>query len=83
MSAAAGIFLKQFMSFLLRCLTQPTNANAKATWSVATPMLKVCTLDHPAPPVPKASPAPAAAEIGGFGLLWRAFLSWLRARGNP
>src|SRR4051812_40644313 len=33
------------------------------------------------PPATAPSPAPArAAEIGGFGLLWRAFLSWLRGK---
>ena len=26
------------------------------------------------------APAPPAAEIGGFGLLWRAFLSWVRGK---
>jgi carbon monoxide dehydrogenase subunit G len=30
------------------------------------------------PPATAPSPPPAAAEISGFGLLWRAFLSWLR-----
>lgn len=34
----------------------------------------------PAPPSPPTTPA-AAAEIGGAGLLWRAFLSWLRGLG--
>jgi hypothetical protein len=29
------------------------------------------------PPPPPPPPPPAAAELGGFGLLWRAFLSWL------
>jgi carbon monoxide dehydrogenase subunit G len=33
-----------------------------------------------AAPPPEAAPSPApAAELGGFGLLWRAFLSWLRS----
>jgi uncharacterized protein len=31
------------------------------------------------PPPPPPSPPPAAKELGGFGLLWRAFLSWLRS----
>ena len=30
----------------------------------------------PSPPPPR----PAAAELSGFGLLWRAFLSWLRGK---
>lgn len=36
-----------------------------------------------APSSPQPAPAPAAAPvaaIGGFGLLWRAFLSWLRGK---
>src|SRR5436190_10161488 len=32
------------------------------------------------PPATAPSPPPAAAEISGFGLLWRAFLSWLRGK---
>ena len=31
-------------------------------------------------PSPATAPTPAAAEISGFGLLWRAFLSWLRGK---
>jgi len=34
----------------------------------------------PPPPAAAPSPPPAAAEISGFGLLWRAFLSWLRGK---
>jgi carbon monoxide dehydrogenase subunit G len=34
----------------------------------------------PSPPVKEASAPPPAAEISGFGLLWRAFLSWLRGK---
>ena len=33
-----------------------------------------------AAPSPAAAPRPAAAELSGFGLLWRAFLSWLRGK---
>lgn len=33
----------------------------------------------PIPPPPPPSPPRAAQELGGFGLLWRAFLSWLRS----
>lgn len=32
------------------------------------------------PPVAAPSPVPAAAELSALGLLWRAFLSWLRSR---
>ncbi len=37
---------------------------------------------EPAPSQPSAPPPapPPAAMIGGFGLLWRAFLSWLRGK---
>ena len=38
---------------------------------------------HPlaaAAPAAAPSPPPAAAEISGFSLLWRAFLSWLRGK---
>ncbi|HSI02328.1 MAG TPA: SRPBCC family protein [Reyranella sp.] len=56
---------------------------------------KVVEQDPPIPPVgaaplaappsatapsPPTAPTPAAAEISGFGLLWRAFLSWLRGK---
>jgi carbon monoxide dehydrogenase subunit G len=39
------------------------------------------TADAAAPisPPPPPSPPRAAQELGGFGLLWRAFLSWLRS----
>jgi carbon monoxide dehydrogenase subunit G len=33
-------------------------------------------------PSPPKMPTPAAAELSGFGLLWRAFLSWLRSLGG-
>jgi carbon monoxide dehydrogenase subunit G len=33
-------------------------------------------------PSPPTTPIPAAAELSGFGLLWRAFLSWLRSLGS-
>ena len=32
------------------------------------------------PETVEVAPAPPAAEIGGFSLLWRAFLSWLRGK---
>ncbi len=32
-------------------------------------------------PSPAKMPTPPAAELSGFGLLWRAFLSWLRSLG--
>ena len=35
-----------------------------------------------AAPSPPKTPTPAAAELSGFGLLWRAFLSWLRSLGG-
>ena len=35
----------------------------------------------PSPPTRKESAPPRAAELSGFGLMWRAFLSWLR--GTP
>ncbi|HLG48837.1 MAG TPA: SRPBCC family protein [Reyranella sp.] len=40
----------------------------------AAPLAAPPTSTAPSPP----SAPPQAAEIGGFGLLWRAFLSWLR-----
>ena len=32
------------------------------------------------PETEEVAPLPPAAEIGGFGLLWRAFLSWVRGK---
>jgi carbon monoxide dehydrogenase subunit G len=67
-----------------RALLQEFSANmAKkvAEQSLSIPPVEGAPLAAPAPAAaPSPAPAPAA-EIGGFGLLWRAFLSWLR--GTP
>jgi carbon monoxide dehydrogenase subunit G len=47
------------------------------------PPVEAAALAAPPPataPSPPAAPPPAAAEISGFSLLWRAFLSWLRGK---
>jgi len=43
------------------------------------PPVEAAPLAAPSPALAP-SPPPAAAEISGFGLLWRAFLSWLRGK---
>jgi carbon monoxide dehydrogenase subunit G len=43
------------------------------------PPVEAASLASP-PSVAAPSPAPAAAALSGFGLLWRAFLSWLRGK---
>jgi carbon monoxide dehydrogenase subunit G len=45
----------------------------------AAPLAETPPATAPSPPT---TPAPAAAELSGFGLLWRAFLSWLRSLGG-
>jgi carbon monoxide dehydrogenase subunit G len=66
-----------------RALLQEFSANmAKkvAEQSPPVPSVEAAPLAAP-PPATAPSPAPQpAAEIGGFGLLWRAFLSWLRGK---
>ena len=66
-----------------RALLQEFSANmAKkvAEQSLSIPPVEATPLAAP-PPATAPSPPPPAAEISGFGLLWRAFLSWLR--GTP
>ena len=66
-----------------RALLQEFSANmAKKVAEQAPPVPSVEAAPLAAPPSAAApSPAPRpAAEIGGFGLLWRAFLSWLRGK---
>jgi carbon monoxide dehydrogenase subunit G len=64
-----------------RALLQEFSANmAKkvAEQSLSIPPVEAAPLAAP-PAAAAPSPAPAA-EISGFGLLWRAFLSWLRGK---
>jgi carbon monoxide dehydrogenase subunit G len=67
-----------------RALLAEFSANIARQVGAAPAATAVAASPSEAPPsepkagLPKQSPAPAAAEIGGFGLLWRAFLSWLR-----
>jgi carbon monoxide dehydrogenase subunit G len=66
-----------------RALLQEFSANmAKKVAEQAPPVPSVEAAPLAAPPSAAApSPAPRpTAEIGGFGLLWRAFLSWLRGK---
>lgn len=55
-------------------------AKKVAEQSLSIPPVEAAPLAAPAPAAAP-SPPPAAAEISGFSLLWRAFLSWLR--GTP
>jgi carbon monoxide dehydrogenase subunit G len=66
-----------------RALLQEFSANmAKKVAEQSAPIPPVEAAPLAAPTAAAApSPAPApAAEISGFGLLWRAFLSWLRGK---
>jgi hypothetical protein len=71
-----------------RALLQEFSANmAKkvAEQSLSIPPVEAAPLAAPtaaAAPSPPTRKASAAAEISGFGLLWRAFLSWLRGVGR-
>jgi carbon monoxide dehydrogenase subunit G len=60
--AVAAELIGQFAAALRAMIARDAPASAPAA---------------PAAPPPRPAP-PAAAPIGGFGLLWRAFLGWLR-----
>ncbi|MBN9085656.1 MAG: SRPBCC family protein [Reyranella sp.] len=65
-----------------RALLQEFSANmAKkvAEQTAEVPHVEATPLAAP-PPATAPSPPPPAAEISGFGLLWRAFLFWLRGK---
>jgi carbon monoxide dehydrogenase subunit G len=58
-------------------------AKKVAEQTAPVPPVEAAPLAGPAPataPSPAPAPLPQAAEISGFGLLWRAFLSWVRGR---
>jgi carbon monoxide dehydrogenase subunit G len=57
-------------------------AKKLAEQSPPVPPVEAAPLAAPPPPTAPLPPSapPQATEISGFGLLWRAFLSWLRGR---
>ena len=72
----ARALLAEFSSNMARKVAEHAPAPENVPPVEAAPLAAPSSAAAPSP----APPRPAAAELSGFGLLWRAFLSWWRGK---